>query len=120
MLDQSPPPDYRKLIGAFNGAEQIWPLGPWRSAGAISGRRFPRDLAWNLCALCGDRCADSAGRAEILERRSAGSLCDTERGAAAAFPRGAEGEGLNRDILSSSRRRPGRQRLCFLQKFLAA
>src|ERR1700722_2619160 len=88
-------PDYRKLIGAFNGAEQIRPLGPWRGAGAISGRRFPRDLAWNLCALRGDRCADSAGRAEILERRSAGSLRHTNRRAAAAFPRSAEGEGLS-------------------------
>src|SRR5580700_4684241 len=89
-------PDYRKLIGAFNGAEQIRPLGPWRGAGAISGRRFPRDLAWNLCALRRDRCADSAGRAEILERRSAGSLRHTKRRAAAAFPRRLEGEGLRR------------------------
>src|SRR6266545_2152881 len=47
-----------------------------RSAGAISGWRFPRDLAGHLRALRGDRCADTARRVEILERRSAGGLRD--------------------------------------------
>src|ERR1700681_3438976 len=69
-------------------------LGPWRSAGTVSGWRFPRDLAGNLCALRGDRGADTARRAEILERRSAGGLRRPQRGAAAAFSRGAEDAGL--------------------------
>ena len=51
---------------------------------------FRVDLARNLCALRGDRCADPARRIEILERRSAGGLRDPDRGAAAAFSGRAE------------------------------
>src|SRR3979411_833390 len=82
------------LIGESNLAEQVRSLGPWRSAGAISGWRFPRDFAGNLCALRGDRCADTARRVEILERRPAGGLRHPQRRAAAAFSRRLEGAGL--------------------------
>src|SRR3984957_19261237 len=75
-------------------AEQIRSLGPRRSAGAISGWRFPRDLAGYLRALRGDRCADTARRTEILERRSTGSLRRPERGAGAAFSGCIEDAGL--------------------------
>src|SRR5438045_7963112 len=77
-------------IGEFDGAEQVWSLGAWRSAGAISGWRFPRGLARNLCALRYFRRADPARRVEILECRPAGSLFGSDRGAAAAFSRRAE------------------------------
>src|ERR1700675_3218923 len=91
------------MVGDFNRAEEIRLLGPWRSAGAISGWRFPRDLAGDLCALRRDRCADPARRAEILERRSAGGLCHPERGAAAAFSRRLEDAGLEPFPLRSNR-----------------
>src|SRR6516162_7425568 len=44
----------------FSRAEQIRPLRPWRGKAAISRRRLPRGIAWNLCALRGHRCAHSA------------------------------------------------------------
>src|ERR1700679_3538788 len=87
------PEDLRR----FNRAEQVRSLGPRRSPGAISGWRFPRDLAGNLCAVCDDRCADTARRIEILERRPAGGVCDPERSAAAALSRRTEiDQALNR------------------------
>src|ERR1700744_550753 len=76
--------------GEFDRVEQVRPLKSRGSTGAIPGWRFPRDLARNLCALCDDRRADPAGRVEILERRSAGGLCDPERGAATALSRYVE------------------------------
>src|ERR1019366_9406991 len=88
-METSGPAQPPGTIGEPNRAEQIRPLGR-RSTTAISGWRFPRDLAGNLCALRGDRGADTARRAEILERRSAGGLCAAERRAAAAFSRRAE------------------------------
>src|SRR6476620_7496121 len=81
-------------IGAFDGAEQVWSLGAWRSAGAVSGWRFPRGLTRNLCALRHIGRADPARRAEILERRSSGSLFVADRRAATAFSRRAEDAGL--------------------------
>src|ERR1700691_1241429 len=67
--------EFGRVSGEFNRAEQVRSLGPRRSAGTISGWRFPRDLAGNLCAVRDDRCADTARRIEILERRSAGGIC---------------------------------------------
>src|SRR5947208_12242537 len=40
----------RPSTETFDRAEQVRPLGPWRSAGAISRRRLPRDLAGDLRA----------------------------------------------------------------------
>jgi carbonic anhydrase len=47
---------------------------PWRGRGSLSRCRFSGDPPRRLCAVCGHRRADSARRAEILERRSAGGL----------------------------------------------
>src|SRR5678816_598302 len=78
--------------------------------------RDSTELAGNLRPLRGDRCADTARRAEILERRPAGGLRDSERGAAAALSGG--GEGLNQN-LSSSRRTPVSVELSCLEEPVA-
>src|SRR5262249_10166047 len=93
-------------IGAFDGAEQVWPLGAWRSAGAISGWRFPRGVARHLCALRHFGRADSARRVEILERRPAGSLCASDRRAAAPFSKRAEDAAVNTAIVPGLTRDP--------------
>src|SRR4051812_23705671 len=82
-------------IEEFDGAEQVWPLRSRRSPGAIPGRRLSRDLARHLCALRRHRRTDSARRIEVLERRPAGSLCLSRRGAEAAFSRSLEAAGLD-------------------------
>src|SRR4029079_10457439 len=61
MLDELRFAIVRKMNGASPRAEQIRLIRPRRSAGTISRRRFPRDLARNLCALRDYGCADSAG-----------------------------------------------------------
>src|SRR5882757_10262974 len=80
--------------GELNRAEQVRSIGAWRSAGAISRWRFPRDLARHLCALRDIGCTDSARRTEILERRPAGGLRHADHGAAASLPQRAEAAGL--------------------------
>ena len=61
-----------------------------RGRGEIPRWRFPRGAAGRLCALRGDRRADPARGAQILERRAAGGLCLAGGGVAA--PPGAAGD----------------------------
>src|ERR1035437_10472925 len=61
-----------------------------RGRGEISRWRFPRGAPGRLCALRGDRRADSARGAQILERRSAGSLCLAAGGFAAPATAGRQ------------------------------
>ncbi len=73
---------------AANGGRFAQPLRPLpaderRGRGQISRRRFPRRPAGRLRALRGDRRADPARGAQILERRAAGGICHARGGAAA-------------------------------------
>src|SRR6478735_449164 len=69
--------------------------------GKVSRRRFPCGAARRIRALRGHQCADSARRAQILERRAAGGLFEPRRRAGAASPGGVQIR-----LIAPSRRRP--------------
>src|SRR3954447_1477013 len=69
----------------------------WRGRGEVPRWRFPCSPAGRVRPLRNHQCADSIGRAEILERRTAGSLFDA-RGRVAAALAGKAQAGLSRGV----------------------
>src|SRR5262249_29517881 len=83
-----PPAPHRPHLLWRADAQPLRPLfsDGWRGRDQIPRRRFPRAAAGRLRALCRERRGYPARRAEILERRFAGSLCVPRGCLSAPFP----------------------------------